>query len=241
MSYDFDEGRKRVNKILNSPLDVERKGYIPSNESNFTFNNGIKTNVGAIFIDIRNSTEYFKENPSKQVSKVIRAFCSEIITILKENSNIRQIGIRGDCVFGIYTIPTKEDLINVLNDAVTINTFQEKFQEILKNRNMQGFDIGIGVGYGENDLVIKAGKEYSGINDYIWVGDAVIDACNLSSLGNSSKKFSTIVITEIIYEKIKNSDYGDYFENIEQINDDTIIRSDNLVWDFKDKFKGEKR
>ena len=119
---------------------------------------------------------------------------------------------------------------------MTINTFQEKFQEILKNRNIQGFDIGIGIGYGESDLVIKAGKEYSGINDYIWVGDAVIDACNLSSLGNSSKKFSTIVITEIVFEKIKNLDYRDCFENIQWIDIDTSVRSDDLVWNFKNKF-----
>ena len=51
MDYDFDEARKRVQEILNSSMDVENRNTIPSNESNFTYDNGIKTDVGAIFIE----------------------------------------------------------------------------------------------------------------------------------------------------------------------------------------------
>lgn len=230
MNYDFKKGKENVIEILNSTMDVEQKNIIPSNENEFTYDNGIKTNVAALFIDIRNSTRYFKNNGPKTISKVIRAFCSEIISILKEDKNSRQIGIRGDCVYCIYTAPDVDVLVNILDTAVTINTFQLMFQEILENKNIPNFEIGIGLGLG-SDIVIKAGKKYSDIKDYIWIGDAVIDACNNSSLGNSGN-FKTIVINDAFYNKVKNNiNYkGKIDDSFELTLDGDPIWNCDLVW-----------
>ena len=55
----------------------------------------------------------------------MRAFCSEIIDILRKNDNYRQIGIRGDCIYAIYSTPKQSDLHAILDDAILINTFQK--------------------------------------------------------------------------------------------------------------------
>ena len=40
---------------------------------------------------------------------MIKSFTSETIEILRNNDNLREIGIRGDCVYAIYTSPMKRD------------------------------------------------------------------------------------------------------------------------------------
>ena len=214
--YDYKEGRKRINAILNSKTKIKESTSIPKYESEFTYENGISTWVGALFVDIRDSTVYFKENKSEHVARIMRAFCSEIITILNKNDNYRQIGIRGDCIYAIYSAPLQADLINILNDAIMINTFNKMFQKILENNNLKTFKIGIGLGVSK-DLIVKAGKKGIGISDNIWIGDAVIDASKLSNQGNKYG-FEPIVMDANFYDNIKDYkankeyQYSHYFE-----------------------------
>ena len=214
--YDYKEGRKRINAILNSKTKIKESTSIPKYESEFTYENGISTWVGALFVDIRDSTVYFKENKSEHVARIMRAFCSEKITILNKNDNYRQIGIRGDCIYAIYSAPLQADLINILNDAIMINTFNKMFQKILENNNLKTFKIGIGLGVSK-DLIVKAGKKGTGISDNIWIGDAVIDASKLSNQGNKYG-FKPIVMDANFYYNIKDYkadekyQYSHYFE-----------------------------
>lgn len=202
-NYDeFRNCKKRVIDIIHSKTSIKNLDSIPSNENEFTYENGIKTLVGALFVDIRNSTDYFKENKPETIARVMRAFCSETISILQKDENFRQIGIRGDCVYGIFSAPLIRDLERILSNAILINTFQKMFQKILLKNSMPTFEIGIGLGC-SNDLVIKAGKKGTGINDLIWIGDAVIDACKLSSQGNIDG-FKPIVMSDCFYSNIKN-------------------------------------
>lgn len=207
--YDYKEGKKRINDILNSKTEIKELDSIPKDEAQFTYENGIKTWVGALFVDIRDSSTYFKENNSEHIARIMRAFCSEIISILKENDSYRQIGIRGDCVYAIYSVPLKDDIKNVLHDAIMINTFNKMFQKILSNNNIETFIIGIGLGASE-DLIIKAGKKGTGISDNIWIGNAVINASKLSNQGNKNG-FKPIVMDSVFYNNIKdfnaNEDY----------------------------------
>ncbi len=205
--YDYKGGKQRVIDILTSKTAIEEAKTIPSNEDEFTYENGIKAWVGALFVDIRDSTNYFKNNRPDIVSRVMRAFCSEIISILQADDNFRQIGIRGDCVYGIFSAPYQANLQQILSNAILINTFQEMFQKILSNYHLPTFKIGIGLGCSQ-DLVIKAGKKGTGINDFIWIGDAVIDACKLSSQGNADG-FKTIVMSNCFYNNIKDKKAND--------------------------------
>lgn len=39
----------------------------------------------------------------------MKSFTSELIEILRKNDNLRDIGIRGDCIYAIYTTPKETD------------------------------------------------------------------------------------------------------------------------------------
>lgn len=227
--YDYKEGKKRIIDILSSKTVIEIKDKIPENDSDFTYGNGIKTFVGALFVDIRNSTEYFKNNKEDIIGRVMRAFCSEIITILQEDSNFRQIGIRGDCIYGIFSASYQDDLKEILEEAILINTFQEMFQIILENYSMPTFKIGIGLGASQ-DLVIKAGKKGTGISDFIWIGNAVIDASKLSSQG-STDNFKPIVMDNCFYTNIKDKKANNFYTYSHYCNNKYSQKLGECVWD----------
>ena len=210
MSYDYMNGKKRIIEVLESKTDIEEVEKIPINDEEFTYQNGIRSWVGALFVDIVNSTEYFKDNKQEHIARIMRAFCSECITILKDNSCYRQIGIRGDCVYAIYSTPKQSDLKKVFTDACYINTFIKMFQKILYYYKFQRFDVGIGLGCSKS-LIIKAGLKGSGINDNIWIGDAVIDASKLSNEAGRSGN-EPIIVDEIFYSNIKDFDANDSYK-----------------------------
>ena len=242
-TYDYKEAKKRINDILNSKTEIKELDSIPKDESQFTYENGIKTWVGALFVDIRDSSTYFKDNNSEHVARIMRAFCSEIIFILNKNDNYRQIGIRGDCIYAIYSAPLKSDLRNILDDAIMINTFNKMFQKILENNNLDTFKIGIGLG-ASKDLIIKAGKKGTGISDNIWIGDAVIDASKLSNQG-SKYGFEPIVMDSIFYENIKDFNankeykYSHYFSvKKSTILDENVYHGSMIYTEFNDWING---
>lgn len=96
--YDYKKSKETVESILASPTKIAKKDSIPSSDSEFTYENGIKAWVGALFVDIVDSSNLFK-SPNEDTARIIRSFCSEIISILKDDDNYREIGIRGElCV-----------------------------------------------------------------------------------------------------------------------------------------------
>jgi hypothetical protein len=60
MDFDYKESKKRIIDILSSKTEIKEVDKIPSDESNFTYENGVRSCVGSIFIDIINSSELFK-------------------------------------------------------------------------------------------------------------------------------------------------------------------------------------
>lgn len=230
--------KSEIIEILCSKTNIEKVEKIPDNDNEFTFENGIQSWVAALFIDIRDSTNYFKDNKNEKVARVMRAFTSEIISYLCLNDNYREIGIRGDCIYAIYSTPKKDDLKRILSDAIYINTFQKMFQEILYENGFETFEIGIGLGC-SNDLIIKAGKIGTGISNKIWLGNAVIDASNLSSLGNKGQ-YPPILLNSCFYNNVyefkanDNYTYQQYFNNY-LINSNTeCYGCDMITIDFND-------
>ena len=213
---DFEEIKSDIIDIINSKTKIVDKDRLPDLEDDtFTYGNGVRTWVGSIFVDIRNSSEMFKEENSEKLARVMRAFSSGIIKILKTNSNYRQIGIRGDCVYGIFTIPNQDATYKMFDLAIQINTFLKLYNKVLMENSFEPLVAGIGVGMGK-DLVIKAGLKQTGINDMIWIGDAVVDASNLCGKAKSISS-SPILLSSTVHKNIidkwnqKNSDSKKWF------------------------------
>ncbi|WP_034490211.1 hypothetical protein [Butyrivibrio fibrisolvens] len=199
MAYDYKESKKRVDEILYSKTEIVTKDVIPSSDSEFTYSNGIKSWVGAIFVDMVGSSDLCNTADEK-TARIFRSFCSEIIAIMKEDLNYRQIGIRGDCVYSINTAHYRSDLVDMFDTAVLINTFMGMFRKQLENKGYAPVKAGIGLGCSE-DLIIKAGQSGSGINDKIWIGKAVVEASKLGDKANRNG-IQPIAMSTLFYDNV---------------------------------------
>lgn len=197
--YDYKKSKVTIESILKSPTKIVEKSGVPYTDSEFTYENGIKSWVGALFIDIVDSSKLF-QTPNEDTARVIRSFCSEIISILKDDSNYREIGIRGDCVYCIYSVHYPTDLVDIFCHAYRINSFMCMLNKLLKKNGYLPISAGIGLGCSQ-DLIIKAGQNGSGINDKIWIGKAVVDAAHLSDVANRNG-ISAIAMSPLFYENI---------------------------------------
>ena len=88
------------------------------------------------------------------------------------------------------------------------------------------------------ELIVKAGRENSGINNLVWIGKAVTTASNLSSLGNKNS-IGSIVLSNLTYnyiEKKYTDEQKKWFTKITC--DDEIYYHCNIVFtDFNDWIK----
>ena len=213
--YDYKKSKETIEKILNSSTKVLEKDSIPASDSEFTYENGIMAWVGALFVDIVKSRDLF-QNASEDTARIMRSFCSEIISILKDDDNYREIGIRGDCVYCIYSVSYKKDLVDIFRHAYRINTFMKLLNMMLIKNGYPEIRAGIGLGCSK-DLVIKAGQNGSGINDKIWIGEAVVDAAHLSELANRNTTAS-IAMNKLFYSNVidalcdENKDYNQWIK-----------------------------
>lgn len=211
--YEFSKSKDTIVSILNSPTKIVERDRIPSSDSDFTYENGIKTWVGALFIDIVNSSRLF-QTANEDTARIIRCFCSEIISILRDDDNYREIGIRGDCVYCIYSTPDQDDLVYIFRHAYRINSFMKMLNKLLGKYGYPTLDAGIGLGCSQ-DLIIKAGQNGSGINDRIWIGKAVVDASHLSDKANRNG-IREIAMSPVFYNNIikhlckENPDYENW-------------------------------
>ena len=197
--YNYKNSKSNIINILKSETPIEEKETIPSDQE-FTYENGITCWVSAIFVDMKNSSELFKSKDEK-LARLLRAFTSEIITIFQNFSKYSQIGIRGDCVYAIYSTPKKDDLNEIFYIAAYVNTFIKMFNKLLSENKYSTIGVGIGLGC-DKELIIKAGRSGTGINDKIWIGKAVVDAANLSSVANRHG-YKKIAMNSCFYNIIK--------------------------------------
>lgn len=207
-SYDYESGKKRVVGILNNKLEVIEQDKVPS-DNDFTFDNGYYSWVTGVFVDIRDSSSLFSDGDKEKVSKVIRCFTSEIIEILRNDDNLREIGIRGDCVYSIYTTPHQSDIYELADKTIYVNTYMKMLNKLLEDKNYPTISVGIGMASAK-ELIVKAGRKDVGINNKVWIGDAVAKASNLSSLGNKNG------INSLVYS---NCSYSNFIDAMIEEND----------------------
>lgn len=197
--YDYKERKGKVEEILDNTDAVNEVKKFPKDE-NFTYENGYKAWASAIFVDLRDSTTLFTAGDDVKTSKVIRGFTSEIIEILKQDTDkedLKEIGIRGDCVYAIYSTPSPETIFDVANRAFYINTYLKMLNKLLASKGLPSIKAGIGLSASKT-LAVKAGRKHSGINNLVWIGEAVATAAKLSDLG-SKNGIRPVVMSHTFY------------------------------------------
>jgi len=228
-TYDYKSRKSKVEEILENTDEVIEVKKFPR-DADFTYTNGYKAWAGSVFVDLRDSTTLFAEKTDVDIAKVIRGFTSEIIEILSKDTDdteLKEIGIRGDCVYAIYSTPTKDDIYDIADRAFYINTYMKMLNKLLEDRGLPTIKAGIGLATQET-LAVKAGRKSSGINNLVWIGEAVSIAAKLADLGNKDR-VSPIVMSstfhfnyiekakennpnaESWWTKAESSEYGTYY------------------------------
>lgn len=250
MPYDYKAGAESVKEILNNEIEISDSKKIPKDDSKFTFSNGYYVWVTAIFVDIRNSSELFSKKgleDKKETAKLVRAFTSEIIEILRcDTENMREIGIRGDCVYAIYTTPSKIDIFECANKCFYVNTYLNMLNKMLLSKQKSEFKAGIGMATSE-ELIIKAGRERTNINSKVWIGDAVSRASNLSSLGESEISDKRLFFSskshynfiDLLKEENNSKDVNSWFTKYTDDNGDVSYKANIIKTDFNNWIKSE--
>ena len=223
-SYNYQNGKSRIEEILNNETEIKDKEKVPKDD-NFTFSNGYYSWVSAIFVDIRESSKLFTDKNKEKVAKIIRSFTSEIIEILKNDDNLREIGIRGDCVYAIYTTPLQKDIYEIAEKTFFINTFMKMLNKLLEKKDYPTIKVGIGMSTAK-ELVVKAGRKNASINNKVWIGDAVTKSSNLSSLGNKDG------VLPIVFSELS---YTNFIEQLVENNPDKDLKSwfkEDIVYEY---------
>lgn len=87
-----------------------------------------------------------------------------------------------------------------MDKSFYINTFMNMLNKLLVDKGFSTINVGIGVSTAQ-ELVVKAGRKDVGINNSVWIGDAVTKASNLSSLGNKNG-YKSIVLSSLTHSNI---------------------------------------
>lgn len=202
--YYFEDSLNRIDEILNANSEnYEELKYIP-NRDKLTFINGFYVQCTAVFVDIRESSKMTDQHRRPVLAKIYRSFISETVAIFNGNSTCREVSIQGDCVWAVFNTLNKEELRLVLSSCAQVNSLIDVLNIKFNRKGYQRIDVGIGVDYGRA-LMIKAGYKGSSINDVIWMGDVVNQACHLSSY-----KDAHIMISSIVYDNLEDTQYEEW-------------------------------
>lgn len=193
--YDYIKSFERIDEILKaSDSNFEELNEIPSREK-LTYTNGYYVNCSALFVDIRDSSELPKTHRRPTLAKIYRAYISEVVAIMNGNVSCAEIVINGDSVAGIYNTPLKSHLDGVFSDAARVASLVKVLNSKLRRKDISEIRVGIGASWGRA-LMIQAGYSGSTINDVVWMGDVVNEACKLCNYALNTSSDRQIMVSD---------------------------------------------
>lgn len=200
--YNIEKSAERIQEILDSNnANYEEKGNVVPSRATLNYNNGYYVNVTALFIDIVGSSKLIEDCQRPTLAKIYRSFISECVAIISSNSQCREVCIHGDCVWGIFETINKSDFDSVFYIAASLNSLVKLINIKLDQKKYQTISAGIGMDYGRT-LMIQAGYKGSSLNEIVWMGKAVNNACHLANKAGRHIHKDIIVSSEI-YTKLK--------------------------------------
>lgn len=200
--YSFLNSLERMDEILNADnKQFEEKDSIPA-RINLTYTNGYYVKCTALFVDICDSSSMTDEHKRPVLAKIYRSFISELVAFFNGYDICREVNINGDCVWAVFDTPLKSNIDTAFSAAYGANALVNILNYKLSKKDYLTYKVGIGMDYGRA-LMIKAGHKGSTINDVIWMGDVVNQACHYAGYVNNPGTWGyNIFLTDVIYENL---------------------------------------
>lgn len=157
--------------------------------------------VTVMFLDIRDFTAFADSRAPEEVASFQNVVFSELIDIVRQHKGITN-QILGDGIMAVFGAPviTPDHASNAVSAGFAI---LEKIKDLAEEGKIPPIRIGIGLNSGK----VIAGNIGSAVRkQYSLTGTTVIVASRIEQLNKVFK--SQFLISEVIYEEIKNSGYG---------------------------------
>ena len=202
--YDFNSSLSRIDEILDASNDSFKESDSIVNREKLTYKNGFYVYCTALFVDIRDSSNMTDAHKRPVLAKIYRSFISEMVALMNGHDTCREVNINGDCVWCVCETKYKTDIDGVFSLAAKACSLVDILNYKLKKKNYQTYQVGVGIDYGRA-LMIKAGNDGSVINDVVWMGDVVNQACHLCNEANSGFFDKRVFLSNIIYDNLNDN------------------------------------
>lgn len=202
--YDFNSSLSRIDEILDASNDSSKESDSIVNRENLTYKNGFYVYCTALFVDIRDSSNMTDAHKRPVLAKIYRSFISEMVALMNGHDTCREVNINGDCVWCVCETKYKTDIDGVFSLAAKACSLVDILNYKLKIKNYQTYQVGVGIDYGRA-LMIKAGNDGSAIDDVVWMGDVVNQACHLCNEANSGFFDKRVFLSNIIYDNLNDN------------------------------------
>ena len=202
--YDFNLSLSRIDEILDASNDSFKESDSIVNREKLTYKNGFYVYCTALFVDIRDSSNMTDAHKRPVLAKIYRSFISEMVALMNGHDTCREVNINGDCVWCVCETKYKTDIDGVFSLAAKACSLVDILNYKLKKKNYQTYQVGVGIDYGRA-LMIKAGNDGSAINDVVWMGDVVNQACHLCNEANSGFFDKRVFLSNIIYDNLNDN------------------------------------
>lgn len=200
-NYDLDTSLARIDDILDASNDSFEESDSIVDRSKLTYTNGFYVYATALFVDIRDSSNMTDAHKRPVLAKIYRSFISEMVALMNGHSACKEVNINGDCVWCVCETNYKADIDGVFSLAAKACSLVDILNFKLSKRGYQTYEVGVGIDYGRA-LMIKAGNKGSGLNDVVWMGDVVNQACHLSNEANSGYFDKRVFLSNVIYDNL---------------------------------------
>lgn len=187
----------RINEILEAKdTNYENRESLPMRDE-LTNTNGFHVKCSALCINFHQFSELTGFHRDLTLSKIYRAYISEVSAIMNSNPKCAEIKIAKNCVAAVFNTPFSEDIDGLLSTAGKISSlikmFNSRFNGIIEKNK-----VGIGLSYGKV-LVFKVGYRGSSSYEVIWIGNVVDEASKLASYGNKESTDRETMLSESIH------------------------------------------
>jgi class 3 adenylate cyclase len=211
--YDYKASSGRIKEILDSSdTSYQEVKSIPSRDS-LTFTNGYYVYCSAMFVDMRQSKELVKKYQRPTLARIYRSYVSELVAVMKNHSKISEINIEGDCVWGIFDTPNKNDIDELFSIAAQVSSMINILNWRFEKKGYDPIEVGIGLDYGRA-LMIKAGYKGSSINNVVWMGAVVNEASKLCSFGSRSWDDYRIMVSDVFHSNLNENNKSLLYMNL---------------------------
>ena len=119
--YSVSESDTRITDILGvTDQSFGESDQIP-HPDRLTYDNGFYVDCAALFIDIRGSSNLANVHTRPVLGKIYRAYISECVAVMNQDSCCGEIFIQGDCVGGVFHILQRDHMNSVFLRAAQLN------------------------------------------------------------------------------------------------------------------------